>query len=331
MTLREALEERVLLLDGAMGSLVQQMMRGYKGMPDLLVLSHPEVVSEIHRQYLEAGADIITTCTFNAQRLSLKNAPEYSDTLVRDINIAASRLARNMADEYTRRTGRKRYVVGDIGPTSKMLSLSPDIALPSFRDLEFNQLRDIYREQALALKEGGVDAILLETCTDVLNVKAAVSALEGLDVPLMISMTVSDASGRILSGQTIEAFVETVMYARPLSVGLNCGFGADKILPWLRDMYKAVGGRCYLTCHPNAGLPNAYGGYDDMPEDMVRMMRPMVQEGLVNVIGGCCGTTPEHIRAMRALCEEKQQNLRSINNEEKGAVYAGLEVLKLTP
>lgn len=332
MTLREALGERVLLLDGAMGSLVQQMMRGYKGMPDLLVLSHPEVVSEIHRQYLEAGADIITTCTFNAQRLSLKNAPEYSDTLVRDINIAASRLARNMADEYTRRTGRKRYVVGDIGPTSKMLSLSPDIALPSFRDLEFNQLRDIYKEQAAALKEGGVDAILLETCTDVLNVKAAVSALEGLDMPLMISMTVSDASGRILSGQTIEAFVETVMYARPLSVGLNCGFGADKILPWLRDMYKAVNGRCYLTCHPNAGLPNAYGGYDDMPEDMVRMMSPMVQEGLVNVIGGCCGTTPEHIRAMRSLCEEMpRSSSHKTKDAEEGAVYAGLEVLKLTP
>lgn len=332
MTLREALKERMLLLDGAMGSLVQQMMRGYKGMPDLLVLSHPEVVSEIHRQYLEAGADIITTCTFNAQRLSLKSAPEYSDSLVRDINVAASRLARNMADEYTRRTGRKRYVVGDIGPTSKMLSLSPDIALPSFRDLEFNQLRDIYREQAIALKEGGVDAILLETCTDVLNVKAAVSALEGLDMSLMISMTVSDASGRILSGQTIEAFVETVMYARPLSVGLNCGFGADKILPWLRDMYKAVGGRCYLTCHPNAGLPNAYGGYDDMPEDMVRMMRPMVQEGLVNVIGGCCGTTPEHIRAMRSLCEETPRSSYSnIKDVVEGAVYTGLEVLKLTP
>ena len=331
MKLNDAIQERVLLLDGAMGSLVQQMMRGYRGLPDMLVLSRPDVISEIHRQYLDAGADIITTCTFNAQRLSLKGVPEYSDTLVHDVNVAAARTARRMADEYTVRTGRQRYVVGDVGPTSKMLSLSPDIALPTFRDLEFDTLREVYREQILALQEGGVDAILLETCTDVLNVKAAVSAMEDTGLPLMISMTVSDASGRILSGQTVEAFVETVMYAHPLSVGLNCGFGADLILPWLRNMARAADGRCCITCHPNAGLPNAYGGYDDMPEDMVRMMRPMLQEHLVNMIGGCCGTTPEHIRAMRRLCDEAAcEGYQRHDVAEGNAVYTGLDVLHVS-
>lgn len=329
MTLQECLSERVLLLDGAMGSLVQQRVPEYKGLPDLLTIDRPEVIRDIHRRYLEAGADIITTCTFNAQRLSLKDASVYREGLVKDVNLAASRLAREVADEYSRESGRPHFVLGDVGPTAKMLSLSPDITLPTFRDLAFNQLKEIYREQIEALAEGGVDAILLETCTDVLNIKAAVAAMEHVSLPLMISMTVSDASGRILSGQTIEAFVETVMYAHPLSIGLNCGFGADKILPWLRDMAKAVDGRCLLTCHPNAGLPNAYGGYDDTPDDMVRMMRPMLEEGLVRVIGGCCGTTPEHIRAMRQL-RDAYENPPLIKPAQSAASnYAGLELLHL--
>lgn len=201
MTLQECLSNRVLLLDGAMGSLVQQSVPEYKGLPDILTVERPEVIRDIHRQYLEAGADIITTCTFNAQRLSLKDAAVYREGLVREINLAAARLAREVADEYARESGRPRFVLGDVGPTAKMLSLSPDIALPSFRDLAFNQLKDIYREQIEALAEGGVDAILLETCTDVLNIKAAVAAMENISLPLMISMTVSDASGRILSGR----------------------------------------------------------------------------------------------------------------------------------
>ena len=329
VTLQEYLSKRVLLLDGAMGSLVQQSVPEYKGLPDILTVERPEVIRNIHRQYLEAGADIVTTCTFNAQRLSLKDAGVYREGLVRDVNLAAARLAREVADEYARESGRPRFVLGDVGPTAKMLSLSPDISLPSFRDLAFNQLKDIYREQIEALAEGGVDAILLETCTDVLNIKAAVAAMEHISLPLMISMTVSDASGRILSGQTIEAFVETVMYARPLSIGLNCGFGADKILPWLRDMAKAVDGRCLLTCHPNAGLPNAYGGYDDTPDDMVRMMRPMLEEGLVRVIGGCCGTTPEHIRAMGRLRDEYTILSPSESSLDPVSNYAGLELLRL--
>lgn len=329
MTLQECLSNRVLLLDGAMGSLVQQSVPEYKGLPDLLTVDHPDVIRDIHRQYLEAGADIITTCTFNAQRLSLKDAFVYREGLVRDINLTAARLAREVADEYARESGRPRFVLGDVGPTAKMLSLSPDIALPTFRDLAFNQLKDIYREQIDALAEGGVDAILLETCTDVLNIKAAVAAMEHVSLPLMISMTVSDASGRILSGQTIEAFVETVMYAHPLSIGLNCGFGADKILPWLRDMVKAVDGRCLVTCHPNAGLPNAYGGYDDTPDDMVRMMRPMLKEGLVRVVGGCCGTTPEHIRAIGNLRDEYNSPLLLRTSMDSTSVYAGLDILRL--
>ncbi|MBR4708672.1 MAG: methionine synthase [Bacteroidaceae bacterium] len=330
VTLQECLSNRVLLLDGAMGSLVQQSVPEYKGLPDILTVERPEVIRDIHRQYLEAGADIITTCTFNAQRLSLKDAAVYREGLVRDINLAAARLAREVADEYARESGRPRFVLGDVGPTAKMLSLSPDISLPSFRDLAFNQLKDIYREQIEALAEGGVDAILLETCTDVLNIKAAIAAMENISLPLMISMTVSDASGRILSGQTIEAFVETVMYAHPLSIGLNCGFGADKILPWLRDMAKAVDGRCLLTCHPNAGLPNAYGGYDDTPDDMVRMMRPMLEEGLVRVIGGCCGTTPDHIRAMGRLRDEYKCLSLQESSSESVSCYAGLDILRLS-
>ena len=331
MTLAEAMGSRILLLDGAMGSLVQQMLPRYKGLPDLLTLTHPETIREIHARYLDAGADIITTCTFNAQRLSLSGAEGFQRAWVHDVNVAAARIAREIADEYTIRTGQKRYVAGDIGPTAKMLSLSPDIALPSFRDLEFDQLKDIYGEQIAALCEGGVDALLVETCTDVLNVKAALAAAEGTGLPVMISMTVSDASGRLLSGQTIEAFVESVMYAAPLSIGLNCGFGAEALLPWLRDMRKAVDGRCHVTCHPNAGLPNAYGGYDDTPRDMVRLMRPMLEEGLVSVIGGCCGTTPEHIQALGHMRDEVVGMPQEKPGERRTTAYAGLEALVMSP
>lgn len=324
MTLREAFAQRRLLLDGAMGSLIQDYrlteedFRGelfrdsavlLKGNNDILALTCPEVVAAIHHRYLEAGADLLTTCTFSAQRVSQH---EYRlEEAVADINRAAVRLARAEADRMTAMTpDRPRFVLGDVGPTSRMLSMSEDVSDPAARAIDFDELEAAYREQMAVLVEGGVDAILLETLFDTLNTKAAISAYEkvvaeaGRDVPLMISLTISDASGRLLSGQTIEAFVASVAHARPLSIGINCGLGAERMLPFLRQLHAAVAGRCFVTAHPNAGLPNDMGGYDDTPEKMVNEIRPFVSEGLCDVIGGCCGTTPDHIAAMRRLLDE---------------------------
>lgn len=311
MSITEALRHKILLLDGAMGSLIQARLPAYSGLADELVLTQPHVIAQVHRAYLDAGADCITTCSFNSHGR-------------RDVNIAAARLARRVADEYTERTGVPRFVLGDVGPTNRMLSMSPDMNRPEYRDLTFAELRDAYRIQIQALMEGGADAVLIETATDTLNVKAALQAAE--DYPVLISMTVSDASGRILSGQTIEAFVESVMFARPLAIGLNCGYGAEGVLPWLRQMVRAVNGRCAVTCHPNAGLPNAQGGYDDTPEDMRRMMAPMVQEGWVRMIGGCCGTTPAHIAALRTLLDDAPLPVK-MESREPVTTYAGLDLL----
>ena len=348
MRLKEALANRILLLDGAMGTMLP---RG-KGLGDLLCLSEPDVIRDIHEQYLQAGADLITTCTFNAQRISL--ADYHAAHLVRDINLAAARMARELADEYAT-PEKPRFVLGSVGPTNKSLSLSPDVENPALRALTFDELAEAYEEQMEALVEGGVDALLIETIFDTLNAKAAIYAAQqamahvGRRVPLMLSFTVSDRSGRMLTGQTLEAFLISVAHADLLSVGLNCSFGAHDMLPNLRTLSAIA--PCYVSAYPNAGLPNTFGEYDQTPDMMREEMRPFVEEGLVNIIGGCCGTTPAHIRALAGLIGGKGQEVRgkrnvsdSQNGGSQGAEVSsyllpptsylqlsGLEPLVLTP
>lgn len=304
MGLENELKKKVLLLDGAMGTMIP---RG-RGLGDLLCLSEPDIIRNIHEQYLDAGADLITTCTFNAQRISL--ADYHAQLLVREINLAAVRLAREAADKYS--TAEKpRFVLGSVGPTNKSCSISPDINNPALRAITFDELVDAYTEQMDALLEGGVDALLLETIFDTLNAKAGIYAAEesmrkmGRRVPLMLSMTLSDKSGRNLTGQTIEAFLISIAHAPVFSVGFNCSFGAKDMLPNLRTLAKLS--PYYISAYPNAGLPNTLGEYDQTPEIMMEEMKPFVTEGLVNIIGGCCGTTPAHIRALADLAKSSSE------------------------
>ncbi len=345
MTIREASEKRILLLDGAMGSMIQAEnlteddFRGsrwrdtknlLKGNNDLLPLTRPDIISKIHRLYLEAGADIIETDSFGAQRVT---QGEYgTEDAVREMNLAAARLAREEADRMTRETPEKpRFVAGAVGPTGKMLSMSEDANDPASRAITFDELEAAYREQITALTEGGVDAILVETVFDTLNAKAAIAAFEtvrdateGPCPELMLSMTVSDASGRTLSGQTIEAFAASVSHAAPLSIGLNCGLGAKDMLPWLRQMAEAMPG-CRISCHPNAGLPNEWGQYEDSPEKMRDEVKAMTDEGLVNIVGGCCGTTPQHIAALGELIQNLSPR-KTTQVETPGLKLSGLEL-----
>ncbi|MCL4101207.1 methionine synthase (B12-dependent) [Fibrobacter sp. UWH9] len=314
MTLREAFESRMMLLDGGMGSVIQTY--GIKGANnDMLSIERPDVILDIQRRYVDAGVDVLTTNTFSSQRVSQHEY--HQEHRIAEMNRASVKIARQAADEAMAKYGRQVYIAGDVGPTSKMLSMSDDVNDPASRSITFDELEDAYLEQIQVLLEEGVDAILIETIFDTLNAKAALSAYskakEAMEaaaiakgetprpVEVMLSMTVSDASGRTLSGQTVEAFAISVMHAKPLSIGLNCGLGADGMIPYLRRMGKVA--PCYLSCHPNAGLPNQFGGYDDTPEDMVRLMTPYMDEHLVNMIGGCCGTTPEHIAAMRKMLD----------------------------
>ena len=302
VSLRESLQKRILLLDGGTGSVLMS------GNNDALCITQPEAVRNLHRKYLEAGADIITTNTFCAQRISQR---EYHlEDKITEINRAGARLAREEADRMTQLTPeRPRYVLGDVGPTNKMLSMSEDVNVPEARAITFDEMEANYMEQIEALMEEGVDGILVETIFDTLNAKAAISAFLrtkeklGPDTELLLSMTISDSSGRLLSGQTVEAFITSVMHANPLSVGLNCGMGASGMMPYLRRMAQFA--PCYVSCHPNAGLPNQFGEYDETPETMRPQMQEMVEEGLVNIIGGCCGTTPAHIKEMRKMLDEK--------------------------
>lgn len=336
-SLREAFAQRVLLLDGAMGSLIQEY--GYQGNYDQLALTHPEVLHDVARRYLEAGADVITTCTFSAQRIS--QAEYHLDDQVTQINHAAARIAVEEARRFTALDPQHpRYVLGDVGPTSKMLSMSDDVSDPAARAITFDQLEAAYLEQIQALLDEGVDGILIETIFDTLNAKAALSAFEqavearrydaGQSRPeVLLSMTVSDASGRTLSGQTVQAFVTSVLHARPLSVGINCGMGADAMLPYLRQMSACA--PCYVSCHPNAGLPNQFGGYDHTPQQMVTMMKPFVEERLANMIGGCCGTTPAHIAAFRQLIDGCSSAPRIPASMPDSLTLAGLEPLTTLP
>ncbi len=304
MTLREAFESRMLLLDGGMGSVIQTY--GIKGANnDMLSIERPDVILDIQRRYVDAGVDCLTTNTFSSQRVSQHEY--HQEHRIAEMNRASVAIAKQAAAEAMEKYGRKVYILGDVGPTSKMLSMSEDVNDPASRSITFDELEDAYLEQIQVLVEEGVDAILIETIFDTLNAKAAASAYmkvkESTTRPLevMFSMTVSDASGRTLSGQTVEAFAISVMHAKPLSIGLNCGLGADGMVPYLRRMGKLA--PCYISCHPNAGLPNQFGGYDDTPEDMVQKLKPYMEEKLVNMVGGCCGTTPEHIAAMRKMLD----------------------------
>ena len=330
MTLRNELEKRILILDGAMGTMIQRHQLSesdyrderfadwtteLKGNNDLLVLTQPKIIYDIHCQYLMAGADIIETNSFNAQRISM--ADYNMGDFVREINLTAANIARSAADKFTAQNPEKpRFVVGSMGPTNKSLSLSPDVSNPALRAITFDQLVEAYQEQALALIEGGVDALLIETIFDTLNAKSAIIAAQNAmtqankKVELMLSATVADVSGRLLSGQTIESFLTSVAHAEPLSVGLNCSFGAKEMLPFLQELSSKL--PFFVSAYPNAGLPNQFGKYDQTPEMMAEEVKIYIDNKLVNIIGGCCGTTPEHIAQYQNLLEQK-----TIDNSQK--------------
>ncbi|HLP06200.1 MAG TPA: homocysteine S-methyltransferase family protein [Paludibacter sp.] len=345
MKLRTELENRILILDGAMGTMIQRHKltekdyRGdrfanwetpVKGNNDLLVLTQPGIIRSIHAEYLEAGADIIETNTFNAQRISME---DYGmGGLVREINLQGAKLARQVADEFTARNpGKPRFVAGSIGPTNKTASMSPDVHNPAFRAVSFDDLVAAYKEQILPLIEGGVDSLLIETIFDTLNAKAAILAAEeamqelGKKVEIMLSATVADASGRTLSGQTIRAFLASVGHANLLSVGLNCSFGAKDLKPYLHELGSHTAG--FVSAYPNAGLPNQFGEYDETPETMAAQVKEYFDEGLVNIIGGCCGTTPAHIATYQELI--KGVKARTPRNPSLNLELSGLEVLEI--
>ncbi|MCB9260784.1 MAG: homocysteine S-methyltransferase family protein [Flavobacteriales bacterium] len=312
----ELLTERILFLDGAMGTMIQRYKlaeedyRGsrfadfehsVKGNNDLLCITKPEVVREIHKKFLDAGADILETNTFNANAISM--ADYHMENLVYEMNVAGAKIAKELAIEYTNRNPEKpRFVAGSMGPTTKLASLSPDVTNPGYRAVTFEELVNTYTEQAKGLIDGGADLLLIETITDTLNCKAAIYAILeleetlGFEIPMMISGTITDNSGRTLSGQTVEAFYNSVAHAKPVSIGLNCALGAELMRPFLTDLSRVA--ECPVSAHPNAGLPNEMGEYDESPEYMSKVVGNFAAAGLVNILGGCCGTTPEHIAAI---------------------------------
>ena len=319
MDIKNELEKRILIIDGAMGTMIQRYKlseedyRGerfkdwpsdLKGNNDLLSLTQPHIVKEIHKQYLEAGADIIETNTFNAQKVSL--ADYGMQALAYEMNLAAAKCAREARDEFYKENPKSeivnlKFIAGALGPLNKTLSLSPDVNNPGFRALTFDDAVDAYYEQTKGLVDGGVDLLLVETIFDTLNAKAAIFAIKKYfrdtkksTLPIMISGTITDASGRTLSGQTLEAFYTSVMHAKPLSIGLNCALGAKEMRPHIEELSQIAS--CYVSAYPNAGLPNAMGEYDEKPEDTAHFLEDWAKEGFVNIVGGCCGTTPDHIQ-----------------------------------
>jgi len=310
--------KRILIFDGAFGTQIQnrKLSEGdyagdlglgadQKGNNDILALTRPDVIGDITRAYLDAGSDVISTNTFSANLIS--QADYAAEALVKDINIASGKIARALADEYAAKDGRPRFVAGAIGPTNKTLSLSPDVEDPGYREITFDYLVDVYHEQAVALIEGGVDFILIETIFDTLNAKAGIFAVRklaqelGRDVPLMLSMTLTDLSGRNLSGHTVEAFWHAVRHANPITIGLNCSFGAEQLRPHVQLLSRIVD--TLLMAYPNAGLPNELGEYDEEPETTAALVREWAENGQVNILGGCCGSTPAHIAAMAKAVE----------------------------
>ena len=347
ITIPQLVSRRILILDGAMGTMIQQYnlkeedFRGerfahipgqLKGNNDLLCLTRPDVIQDIHRKYLEAGADIIETNTFSSTTVSM--ADYHVEQYVREINLAAVKLAREVADEYTAKNPQKpRFVAGSVGPTNKTCSMSPDVNNPAFRALSYDELADAYQQQMEAMLEGGVDAILIETIFDTLNAKAAVYAAEqaikitGVEVPIMLSVTVSDTGGRTLSGQTLDAFLASVQHANIFSVGLNCSFGARQLKPFLEQL--AARAPYYISAYPNAGLPNSLGQYDQSPADMAHEVKEYIHEGLINIIGGCCGTTDAYIVEYPALIEGARPHVPV--RKPDCLWLSGLELLEVKP
>jgi 5-methyltetrahydrofolate--homocysteine methyltransferase len=326
-TLEGLLEKRVMVLDGAMATMIQRLhlseaefrgerfknvSRDVKGDYDLLAITGPDIIAGLHHDYLAAGSDIITTNTFNSTAVA--QARYGLESIAYELNVAASRLAIEACADWSARTPDKpRFVAGSIGPTNKPLSRSPDIHKPAFRSLTFDALKHAYKEQVGGLIDGGCDLLLVETIVDALNGEAAIVAIEevyeerrrdtgdGRRLPLMLSVTVSKASGRMLSGQTLEAFWVSVAHAKPLSVGINCAFGARAMQPHTAALARIAD--CCISCHPSAGLPNPSGGYDEQPADTAGVLGELASSGLVNIVGGCCGTTPEHVRAIAMAVE----------------------------
>lgn len=316
MNISEILKDRILVLDGAMGTMIQRykleeedFRKGWfedhdcslKGNNDILVLTRPEIIKEIHAAYFEAGADIIETNTFGGTTVA---QADYSlEKAVYDINYQGAKIAKEVADEFTKNNPDKpRFVAGSMGPTTKLSSMSPDVNDPGYRAISFDELVVAFEEQALGLVEGGADLLLVETVTDTLNAKAALFAIQnvfdkkGVELPIMVSGTITDASGRTLTGQTTEAFLVSISHMQLLSVGLNCALGAEDMKPYLKVM--ADKSDFFVSAHPNAGLPNELGAYDETPEMMAGYIKAFLDENYINIIGGCCGTTPEHIKAI---------------------------------
>ena len=346
-TISQVVSERILILDGAMGTMIQQYnlkeedFRGerfahmpgqLKGNNDLLCLTRPDVIQDIHRKYLEAGADIIETNTFSSTTVSM--ADYHVEEYVREMNLAAVKLARDLADEYTAKNPDKpRFVAGSVGPTNKTCSMSPDVNNPAYRALSYDELAASYQQQMEAMLEGGVDAILIETIFDTLNAKAAIFAAEqamkaiGVEVPVMLSVTVSDIGGRTLSGQTLDAFLASVQHANIFSVGLNCSFGARQLKSFLEQL--AARAPYYISAYPNAGLPNSLGKYDQTPADMAHEVREYIEEGLINIIGGCCGTTDAYIAEYPALVKGAKPHVPALAPDCMW--LSGLELLEVKP
>ncbi len=343
--MREALKKRVLVLDGAMGTQIQRYnlqeedYRGarfaecevlQKGNNDLLCLTQPQIIAEIHQAYIDAGVDIIETCSFNSQSISME---DYGmQAYVEEINTAAARIAREVADKASALNPEKpRFVVGSVGPTSKTTSMSPDVENPAYRAITFDTLAEAYVEQMTALIRGGVDGLLIETIFDTLNAKAALYAAEkamelcGKRVEILLSATVADTSGRTLSGQTISAFMASVSHADILSIGLNCSFGARDLKVYLKEMADKAS--CYVSAYPNAGLPNQFGEYDETPKTMAVQVKEYIDEQLVNIIGGCCGTSPAHIAEYQKFVNEAIP--RTPQPKNYTLQLSGLEIFEL--
>ena len=313
-SLYDVIKERILVLDGAMGTMIQaynlkeedfrgERFKNYssslKGNNDLLSITQPQIISEIHKKYLDSGADILETNTFSSNSISM--ADYNMEDLVYELNFESVKIAKKLTDEYSIKDPNKpRFVAGSIGPTNKTASMSPDVSDPGFRAITFDELVISYTEQIKGLVDGGVDILLLETIFDTLNAKAALFAIDTymennkLDIPLMVSGTITDQSGRTLSGQTVNAFMISVSHMPIFSIGFNCALGADQLMPYVKRLSDKS--EFYVSAHPNAGLPNAFGEYDQTPEEMQNLLEKYLKDGIVNIVGGCCGTTEEHIK-----------------------------------
>ncbi len=334
MDIKEILKERILIIDGAMGTMIQRhhleekdyrgkrfanWHKDVKGNNDLLSITQPALITAIHKEYLEAGADIIETNTFSSTVIA--QADYDMQELAYELNVASAKCAREAADEYTNKNPAKpRFVAGAIGPLNKTLSLSPDVNNPGYRAVTFDEVVAAYEEQVKGLVDGGVDILLIETIFDTLNAKAAIFAIKNFfrinnikELPIMISGTITDASGRTLSGQTLEAFYISLIHANPLSIGLNCALGASEMRPHIEELSAIA--KCFTSAYPNAGLPNAFGEYDEQPHETAHIVEEWAKEGFVNIVGGCCGTTPDHIKHIAEEVKKyKPRTLPTVSN-----------------